>query len=594
MENSEIYDEWTEYTSPEGWPYYYNNITGETAWDLPSTAETIENIQVNEEIASNFALNYHETTEVATSNTQIMETGGVFFQMTSNEQKSTHHYNDNESNSQLNDPEDVLLSSKASYESEPDNISNFHETSFFSNAPIDTALPIRYPNNSIFFNPTDVSSSINDPVLFFESNFTSYNRDSEQVELFFENSGYSEPHGFIFQPSQEDTPDTAGMTVLVEEEEEEEEGEGEVVSRSENGEEVRVRGILRTDNPFDITNDDDDDDDDDDNDNDNDNHGGRVDIDAHNDSAALSAEEEDLFFEYSRTPSNIHIHHHHHPYTNADTNTDTGTARAITITIPAVDPAHPDVAPLLPSPPQSSSLSPSPYPFSFSFPKLISPLTGSPSSPPAPTATLTQLSRSSSSSPSSSTPLAATKQPPPRQQQQQHRSPAAGSHSAKRPPYSLSSPHSLSPPSRPIPSSVSASGGYQQSVFIFPDDNNNNYNNNNNKAATIPITTTSTHIPSRSQSSDGPPLEPQPSPIRILSHSYSGSSEGEGYPDLTTTTGDLPSRRPNLAEHEEGRPDLSEIQQQQQQQQRAVVLAIRQSCLDLNDSQLAKLVSYHI
>ena len=65
--------------------------------DLPSTAGTIENIEVNEDIASN-----HEIT-----NPQIMETGGVFFQMISNEQQSTN-YNDNE----------------------PNSISNFHETPF--------------------------------------------------------------------------------------------------------------------------------------------------------------------------------------------------------------------------------------------------------------------------------------------------------------------------------------------------------------------------------------------------------------------------------------------------------------------------------
>lgn len=49
-------------------------------------------------------------------------------------------------------------------------------------------------------NPTDVSTSINDPLLYFESNLNSNNK----WNYFSENSDYSEPGGFLFQENISD------------------------------------------------------------------------------------------------------------------------------------------------------------------------------------------------------------------------------------------------------------------------------------------------------------------------------------------------------------------------------------------------------
>eukprot|EP01036_Dinobryon_divergens_P028853 gene28853-37861_t len=545
MRNSEIYEKWTQYVSPEGWTYYYNNITGETTWDLPGI---IENIEIDKDIA---VYTHHEITDDASSNPPFTETGGEFYRTTSNEQ-STYY---NEAKTPFYDPEETFFNSNASYE--PNGISSTNESSFISNAPIDPAVPPPRNPNSIFFNPTDVSTSINDPLLFFESNFNS-NKDPEQVELFFENSGYSDSGGggFFFEPSQENISDPAavveedgavphqlGVYGQVDQENNEEEEE----------EEHRYHHSTR----------------------------GQVD--------------QDLFFEYSRTPSNIH------PRQSTASSSST---TAITIAIPAIDPEHPDAHPAPASAPAlaprfspslsvSPSASPSPYPFSFSFPKLISPLAGSPSSPPSssamdipltsPTAALSR--RSSSSSPSSSHALA--KQSPQhhhhhhREQPQQVLVAAAGSPSAQQPLNPSSSSSSSSPP-------LSASGGLKKkSIFIFPDDDNGDEG-------------MARHSPSRSQSSDGPQLEPRHSPIRILSQSYSSSVSFEEN-HLTTPvrgnrgvgTGGV--AHPNLLVQEDpvdkataSRPDLTEIQEQ-----RAVLLAIRQSCLDLDDSLLAELLGDH-
>lgn len=108
----------------------------------------------------------------------------------------------------------------------------------------------------------------------------------------------------------------------------------------------------------------------------------------------------------------------------------------------------------------------------------------------------------------------------------------------------------------------------------------------------------------RSPSREGPPLEPPRSPIRILSQSFSSSSSIVSFEErhLTTTppvrgdnTGGLV--HPDLSIHEDPleeeeatarHPDLTEVEEQEQ---RAVLLAIRQSCLNLDDTLLAQLVS---
>ena len=191
MINSESYDEWTEYTSVEGWPYYYNNFTGVTTWDLPSHTES------KIDSGSIFPDYNDEVLEDTASKMLVVETEDNFL-------KSSYELSTNYSELP-DDPEGASINLK--FPNEPYDILYLHEVGHTDATNSLTTMPPQRHTNSIFFNPKEVSSSIKDPVLFFENNFNS-TKDIEEVELFFEKSGYSESDAFFLQPSQEEHSDT--------------------------------------------------------------------------------------------------------------------------------------------------------------------------------------------------------------------------------------------------------------------------------------------------------------------------------------------------------------------------------------------------